>query len=386
VVDERQPHNILAAADAVWIKAKGMHLYPGMIDAGTVLGLTEIDSARETKDFVEGGDFQPDLRASTGVNPDSELIPVTRANGITTVIVRPMGGLLAGQSAIMNLAGWTPREMTVVDPYALHIDFPGETFHFSGDPNIPFSGRALARKQRDEKVRRMKELFQQAVAYDDSRKAGAISAANPRFDALVPYARGQKPVIIQAQKKPDILEALKLADDLKIKVILTGAIDAWKVTDELKKRNVPVILGPIMVLPAEQYDRYDAPFTCAAKLHEAGVKYCIRSSGSANARNLPYEAAMAVSYGLSPEEGLKSVTLYPAQILGVADQLGSIEKGKRANLVLTNGDMLQASTQVLSIFIDGKPFAPENKQTHLYERYRERLHEFKEGKVPLGTK
>jgi imidazolonepropionase-like amidohydrolase len=141
-----------------------------------------------------------------------------------------------------------------------------------------------------------------------------------------------------------------------------------------------------MALPSEAYNPYDAPFTCAAKLQEAGVKYCIRSAGTTNTRNLPYEAAMAVSYGLSPEEALKAVTLYPAEILGVADQLGSIEEKKRANLVLTNGDILQASTQVMALFIDGKPIEPTNKQTRLYERYQERLREVKAGRAPLGTK
>jgi imidazolonepropionase-like amidohydrolase len=141
-----------------------------------------------------------------------------------------------------------------------------------------------------------------------------------------------------------------------------------------------------MTMPQETYDPYDAPFACAARLHEAGVKFCIRSGGGTNTRNLPYEAAMAVSYGLPPEEGLKAVTLYPAQILGVADQMGSVEEGKRANLVLTNGDLLQASTQVLGLFIDGKPLEPTNKQTRLYERYKERLQEVKDGQAPLGTK
>src|SRR5439155_4878534 len=259
------------------------------------------------------------------------------------------------------------------DPLALHVEFPAAFPMFTGDPTMPMVGRAIAKKQREEKVRRLKELFQQAVAYDDARKQSPDKPVNPRLEALVPYARGKRPVVIQANHKQEILDALKLADKLKLKVILSGAIDAWKVAGELKKRNVPVIVGPLMTLPQELYDPYDAPYACAARLHEAGVKFCIRSGGGSNTRNLPYEAATAVSYGLPPEEGLKAVTLYPAQILGVADQLGSIETGKRANLVLTNGDILQASTQVLALFIDGKPIEPTSKQTRLYERYRERL-------------
>ena len=179
---------------------------------------------------------------------------------------------------------------------------------------------------------------------------------------------------------------MELGDELKLKVVLSGAIDAWKVADKLKKRKIPVIIGPVMAMPAESYDPYDAPYACAARLAQAGVPFCIRSGGSSNTRNLPYEAAMAVSYGLAPDEGLKAVTLYPAQILGVADQLGSIEPGKRANLVLADGDILQASTHVQAIFIDGRPLEPVSKQTRLYDRYRERLKEVKEGLAPLGTK
>jgi imidazolonepropionase-like amidohydrolase len=370
----------------VEIKATGLHLYPGMIDAATVLGLTELGSARETHDFSEGGDFQPDLRASIAINADSELIPVTRANGVLSVVTRPTGSIIAGQSALINLAGWVPKEMVLVDPLALQVDFPVAMPVFSGDPSAPSVGRAIAKKQREEKVRRLKELFAQALAYDDAKKQGADRPVNPRFEALVPYARGRKPVVIQANRKAEIKEALKLADELKIKMILSGGIEAWKVTGELKKREVPVIVGPLMTMPQEAYDPYDAPFACPAKLHQAGVKFCIRSAGSTNTRNLPYEAAMAISYGLPPEEGLKAVTLYPAQILGVADQLGSIETGKRANLVLTDGDILQASTRVKALFIDGKPLEPTSKQTRLYERYRERLKEVKEGRAPLGTK
>jgi imidazolonepropionase-like amidohydrolase len=386
VVDLDGGDDYSVPAGATVVNARGLHLYPGMIDAATVLGLTELGSARETHDYAEGGDFQPDLRASIGINPDSELIPVTRANGVTTVVTRPVGSIIAGQSALINLAGWVPKEMAVVDPLALHVEFPAGLPMFTGDPTQPMIGRAIARKQREEKLRRLRELFAQAVAYDEARKQSATHPVNPRLEALVPYARGLKPVVIQAHRKPEIVDALKLADELKLKVVLSGAIDAWKVAEELKKRNVPVIVGPVMTMPQESYDPYDAPYSCPARLHEAGVRFCIRSGGGSNTRNLPYEAAMAVSYGLPPEEGLKAVTLYPAEILGVADQLGSIEVGKRANLVLTDGDILQASTQVKALFIDGRPLEPTSKQTRLYERYRERLREVREGQAPLGTR
>ncbi len=362
------------------VDAAGLHVYPGMIDAGTVLGLVEVDSARETTDHREAGDFQPDLRASTGINPDSELIPVTRANGVLSVVTRPTGGVIAGQSALVNLAGWVPGEMAVVDPLSLQVELPG------GFPGIgrgsPFgmAARGANRRVRDAKLKRLRELFQQAQVYDRARKEKPDTPANPRLEALAPYATGAKPVVVQASRKEEILEALKLGDELKIKLILAGGLEAWKVADELKKRDVAVIVGPVLSLPTEGYDPYDAPYACAAKLQAAGVRFCIRSTGDSNTRNLPYHAAMAVSYGLPAEEGLKAVTLYPAKILGVEDRLGSLDKGRLANLVITTGDVLQASTQVVGLYVGGKPLSATSKHTRLYERYRERLREANGGK------
>ena len=330
-------------ADAKVVDVAGLHLYPGMIDAGTVLGLVEIDSASETADFREGGDFQPDLRASIAINPDSELIPVTRANGVTTVVTRPTGSLMPGQGALINLAGWVPAEMVVVDPLSLHVEYPGGPIGREDrggfNPSWPANeGESLAlRDRREEKLRKLKELFETARRYDAAKRANLSPATNPRLESLLPYIRGEKPVIFTANRKADIVATLKLADELKVKPIISGGIEAWKVATELKHRDVPVIVGPVMSLPRELGERYDASYAAAAKLHQAGVRFCIRSAGSNNARNLPYEAAMAVAYGLPAEEGLKAVTLYPAGILGVADKLGTIEPGKRANLVITNG-------------------------------------------------
>lgn len=368
------------------IDAKGLHLYPGMIDSATILGLTELGSARETQDFNEGGDFQPDLRALIGINPDSELIPVTRANGVLTVVTRPTGATVSGQGAIVNLYGWTPQEMKLVDPFGLHIEFPASAALVSGSPDGPPAGRIMARKAREEKLKFLKLQFAEAKRDAEAIKSGIKKPLDPRREAMLPYATGEKPVIINANRKNDIQEAIKWADEVKVKLILSGGIDAWKVADELKKKNIPVLCGPFTVMPQESYDTYDAQYRVAARLHEAGIKYCIRSAGSTNCRNLPYEAAMAVSYGLPAEEALKAVTLYPAQILGVADKLGSIEPGKLANLVITDGDLLEPTTQVRGLFINGVPVEPTSKQTKLYERYRERLQDVKAGRSPLGTK
>ena len=374
-----------ATAGEVVLDATGRHVYPGMIDAGTVLGLIEIASARETGDFKEGGDFQPDLRAATAVNPDSELIPVTRANGVTTVVTRPTGSTVAGQGALINLAGWVPSEMVVVDPLALHVEFPPEPAERLGNPNWPATANPAAEKRkRDDKLRKLRELFEQARRYGATRKADPDGPADPRLEAVGPYARGEKPVVIEANRVSEIRAALKLADDLKVKLILSGGVEAWKLAAELKRRDVPVILGPVMALPQDAGDRYDAPYAAAARLHEAGVRFCIRSSGSSSARNLPYEAAMAVAHGLPPAEGLKAVTVNAAQILGVGDRLGDLAAGYRANLVVTTGDILQPSTQVLAVVIDGRGYEPTSKQTRLYDRYRRRLTEV-QAAPPAGS-
>lgn len=362
------------------VDATGLHVYPGMIDAGTVLGLVEVESARETMDHREGGDFQPDLKASTAINPDSELIPVTRANGVLSVVTRPTGGVIAGQGALVNLAGWVPAEMAVLDPLALHVELPGGAGGIGRGSPFGMAAGGANRRIRDAKLKRVRDLFEQAKVYERARKEKPDTPANPRLEALVPYANGTKPVIVQASRKEEILEALKLGDDLKAKVIIAGGMEAWKVTDELKKRDVAVIVGPVLGLPTENYDPYDAPYACAAKLHAAGVRFCIRSTGDSNTRNLPYQAAMAVSYGLPAEEGLKAVTLYPARILGVEDKLGSLAKDRQANLVIATGDVLQASTQVVGLYVGGKPYAATSKHTRLYERYRERLKEVNGGK------
>jgi imidazolonepropionase-like amidohydrolase len=367
--------------------ATGLHVYPGMIDAGSVVGLIEVDSARETRDHAEGGDFQPDLRASTAVNPDSELIAVTRANGVTAVVTRPTGGMVAGQSALINLRGWVPREMAVVDPLGLHLELPGGQSGIGRRSGFGgLAGRGVARRAREQKIKRLRDLFKEALDHEKARKESKDTPANPRLEALAPYARGEKTVFIQASRKAEIEEAVKLAGQLKIKVVITGGLEAWKVAPQLKKANIPVVVGPVLTLPLERFDPYDSAYACPAKLHAAGVRFCIRSNGDSNTRNLPYHAAMAASYGLPAEEALKAVTLYPAQILGVADRLGSIEKGKAANLVLTTGDLLQPATQVASLFIDGKPLPATSKHTRLYARYLQRLREVQSGAAPLGTK
>ncbi len=382
-------------ADAKQIDAKGFDVWPGLIDAGSPLGLYEVGSLRETQDSSDSAEYQPELRTSVALHPDSELIPVTRANGVLATFVQPTGGVIAGQGCVIGLDGWVPSEMVVLDPAGLVVNIPR---HVS--PNAEGRGRAAgmggsgdssARKARLEAIR---EEFRRALAYDKvvaaarDRKAQAPTP-DPRLAALLPYAKGEKPVIFRAEGRVEILDALKIAADLKLKAAISGGAEAWKVADALKAARVPVLIAGTLRLPTESTDPYDAVYANPARLHEAGVSFAIRSGGSGAdaataSRNLPYEAATAVAYGLPEAAALRAVTLAPAEILGVADQLGSLEVGKRANLIITLGHVLQPTTEVKGLFLAGKPLTPESRHTRLYAKFRGRLAEVRAGTAPLG--
>ncbi|MFM7161607.1 MAG: amidohydrolase family protein, partial [Planctomycetaceae bacterium] len=360
-------------ADVPVIDLAGFEIYPGLIDAGSILGLQEIGSLRETRDFAEGGPFQPDLRAGVGVNPDSELIPVARAGGITTTLVRPAGGLISGQASLMQLSGWTVPEMIRDYELALQVAWPQ-----GNDTQGPI----------DQLTKYLAEA-RTYIALRDKAKAAqvALPIADPRFEALEPYLAKRKKVHIEANSRRQIAEALQFAEKEQLAIVITGGQEAWKLAAELKRREVPVILGSIMEVPSEEYDTFDASYANAGRLFEAGVLFCIRSNASgtagfsaSNARNAPFEAGISVAYGLPEQEALRSVTLNAARILGVEQQLGSLAAGKLANFVVTDGTPLQPATQYRGVFINGKFHAPESRQTRFYQRYRARLQEVRAAK------
>ncbi len=340
------------------IDLAGLHVYPGLIDAGCKLGLTEIGRVSESSDFEEIGSIQPDLRAGVAVNPDSELIPVTRLGGVTTILVQPDGGLISGQASLVRLHGWTNPDMQLDLEFGLRIKWP-----------LPFV--------RDKAVAELKEFLAEARFYDRTRAAaeqnGVESLIDPRFEAMRPYLSGAKPVLVEAASRQEIVEAVKFCEEEKLSLILTGAVDAWKVAKHLAERKIPVIVGPVMRAPNDPHDPFDAPYANAGRLHEAGIKFCFRSDHAANARNAPLEAAMAVAYGLPEAEALRAITLTAAEILRIDDELGSLTAGKRATLIITDGSPLQHTTQVHGVFVDGHPHAPASRQTRLYDKYRQRL-------------
>ncbi len=373
------------------IDCRGLDLWPGMVDAGSLVGLFEIGSLPETQDFADSAPFQPELRASVALHPESTVIPVTRANGILTAYVQPSGGTISGQGCLVDFAGWIPTEMLRRDLVAVNVTIPAYT-PSDGEPRR--GGGPDPNARRAERLEQIRTQFRRAIDYAkvvEAARAGQATepTPDPRLTALAPYARGERPVIFRADRAVEILDALKLAEELKLKAIITGGAEAWKVTAALKKAGIPVIVAGTMKLPLDATDPYDSAYTTPLRLHEAGIPFAIRSIGqgpdqATSARNLPYEAGMAAAYGLPDDKALEAVTLAPARLLGCDDLYGSIAPGKRANLVLTAGHLLQATTDVKGLFIGGKPIAPTSKQTELYTSYRQRLQEVKAGQAPLG--
>lgn len=356
------------------IEAKGLHLYPGMIDSATDLGLSEITSVRETVDVREIGDFKPQLRTIIALNSASEHIPVTRANGVTSAVVVPEGGIISGQAALIHLDGWTWEEMAARPSLAMMLQFPviqqttGERFV----PGQRQASYAEAKKRYEAQLRELDEWFERARRYQRARQTPPPGfKPDLQLEAMIPVLERKLPVVIQAVREKAIREALAFAERQKIRVILSGAREADKVAAELKARNVPVILPRILELPLHEDDPYDRPFTLPAELHKAGVRFAFATYSSSFSRNLPYQAATAVAFGLPYQEALRALTLYPAQIWGL-EEVGSLEPGKLANLVLADGDLLEVRTQIKHVLIRGKEVDLNNKHRVLYEKYRNR--------------
>jgi imidazolonepropionase-like amidohydrolase len=365
-------------ANATIIDGTGLFVYPGLIDAGSHVGLEEISAVPGTVDTAELGDINPNARAEVAVNPHSNVIPVTRVNGITSVVTEPEGGIISGSSAMINLAGWTPQEMTLKAPLAMHIHFPRlRTNAFDEQPQDEEAAKEAA-KNYTKQIDKLRDVFRDAQAYSKASTARSQNASIKRIDrdlileALVPVVEGREPVVMHANLERDIRAALKFADEFKLKVILADAEDVARLIPELKSRNIPVILGPILSMPPREDDAYDLVYSNAKTLNDAGIPFAIQSQDAHNARNLPYNAAACAAFGLPKEVALRSVTLAPAQIFGVADKVGSLETGKLANIIVTDGDPLEIVTHVKHLFIGGEEITLETNQTLLYEKFKAR--------------
>lgn len=357
------------------VDLKGLHLFPGLISASTDLGLVEVAGVRASVDDRETGEFTPEVESWLAVNPDSEMIPVARANGITHFAPTPQGKHITGTSALLATRGWTIEDMLVQRRSAMHLVWPDHALSVPV-PNPKPDAKSLddQARERKEKVRSIEQFFADAEAWS-KRPAG--SAPVPAWEAMRPVMRGEVPLMIHAQGVREIRAALKWSEaHPKLRIIFIGGRDAWQLADELAKRKVAVIYSEVFALPSLSSDAYDVQFSAPAVLHKAGVTVAIsegleRASASGQ-RNLPYIAAQAAAFGLATDAALAAITLVPAQLHGAADRLGSIEPGKDASLFTATGDILDIRSEVKHLWISGAEQSLETKHTRLAEKYRAR--------------
>ena len=365
-------HNLDIPAEAEIIDASGQHVFPGLISAGSTLGLQEIGAVRATRDYAEVGAVNPNVRANVSYNPDSELIPITRSNGILLALSVPRSGLISGTSSLMMLDGWTWEDATLMHPVGLHLFWP------SMNIPKPKPGKQKEKKDKDSRLKSIQEiddLIYEARAYIQLKENNSPSFKhNLRLEGMLPVITGDIPMFIHANEVRQIEAAVYWAERQSVKMVLVGGKDSWRVTQLLKDREIPVIYTQTHSTPMRRFEQYDQAFITPSQLYAAGVKFCISNSESPfqtpHIRNLPYHAAKAASYGLSWKEALRSITLSPAEILGVEDQVGSLEASKDATFFIADGDILDIRTQVNMAFVQGRRVDLSDRHKTLYSKYR----------------
>ncbi len=357
------------------IDCSGLTIYPGLIDTGTQLGLVEVGSLPETRDASELGDFSPQMKALTAVNPNGVAIPVTRISGVTTVLTEPSGGMLPGQAALINLHGYTPAQM-FAGFEAMTLSFPSTgrrgRFDSRSDEDIE--------KASEKALKKLNDTFDRAELYhriDSTHQVNPEEGRKPEYvpsiNALLPVVRGDQALIIRVNTAKDITAALEWVESRDLqRVIFTGLAEGWRVADKIAESGIPCLVGPVFSVPTRASDRYDKAYRNVSLMHAAGVKVAIRSGETENARNLPYNAGFAAAYGLGAEEALRAITIVPAEIFDVADERGSLEQGKEATLFVADGDPMETKTQIHHVFIAGYEVPMESRHTRLYNEFLNR--------------
>jgi imidazolonepropionase-like amidohydrolase len=315
------------------------------------------------------------VRAEVAVNPESELIPVARSLGVAVVATMPGGGIISGLGAALMLDGWTWEDLTLKSGLGLIVNWP--SMIYSPSPRVRITKEEW-QKQRDDQLKAFREAFASARAYmtaknAEKQKGVPYHETDPRWQAMIPVLEGNIPVFVQANELTQIQTAITWAEAERVKLVIVGGRDAWLVRGLLKAKDIPVIITDVQSAPARIWQGYNEVFTLPMRLQQAGIRFCITGDGApSNSRNTPYHAANAAAYGLPKDEALKSVTLYAAQILGIADRVGSLDVGKDATLIVTTGDPLEPPTVTEAMFIQGKKIDLRDKHKQLYDKYKEK--------------
>ena len=361
--------------DCEIIDLDGKHVYPGMIAAVSGIGLVEINAVAVTNDHSERGEFNPNVRTNVAFNTDSEIIPTTRSNGVLVANAVPSSGLVSGQSSVMMLDGWTWEDATLSFPNGLHINWPSMNSQATSD--YQKSRLEKAKEQLDG----LEKMIHDARAYARLRKTKSRLAENYhdedlRWESMIPYINKKFPFYVHANEVRQIEAAISWAKRHNLEIVIVGGKDAWRTTDLLVKNRVPVIYEGVTALPYRRFEDYDQAYKTPSILYEKGVQFCISSYGYAGSaeqiRNLPYQASMAASYGLPKEAALRSVTLSAAEILGVDNQIGSLDVGKDATLFISDGDPLEIRTNIIQAYIQGKKTDMRDRHKRLYSKFEEK--------------
>lgn len=360
----------ISAGNAKIFDATGKFVYPGMIDANTGIGLQEIGGVQTMSMRSEMGQFNPHIRALVGLNVESEILGVTRMSGVTSVVTSPSGGTISGQATLINTAGWTWEDLAVKREAGIVINLPGGGGGRGGRGGG--GGRGRGGGDATEASAAELQTFMRASQDYDAKRTAGTAKLDLVYEAMRPLFKKEVPAIIPANGEAQIKAAIEFGEQYGIRVVILGGGQAWKVRTLLAQKNIPVVLSSIQSAPGADAAAYDEVYAQPGLLYDAGVKFAFSTGGGANARHVPFHAALAVAYGLAPEGALKALTIWPAEIFGADKDIGSIAQGKLANFFITTGDPLDLRTQVTKVFIKGREVPDDDRHSRLYAKYKAR--------------
>ena len=370
--------NIMASPETDVYDVFGKHIIPGYIAPITRIGLVEIGLVKQTRDFAERGSFNPNVKANVSYNPDSDLIPITRSNGVLVVNSVPAGGRISGQSSVMMLDGWTWEQATLKHPSGLHINWPSMRINYR--ENVKKSEKQQ-KEEIQKSIRDLDHMVRDVRAYfqrikQRSRIAGERQKSDLRLESMIPFVVEKKKIFIHADEARQIKSAVEWAKKNDLKIIIVGGSDSWRLTDLLVKNNIPVVIDQVEKIPTRRFEPIHLPYKLPFLLKQAGVQFCLNTiigyPNDGNIRNLPNEAMRAAAYGLDKSEALRSITLSTAEILGVDDMIGSLDIGKDATFFISETPPMEMNPKILMAFIQGKEVDLNNHQKMLYKKYQEK--------------
>jgi len=365
----------LPPPDAAIVDCTGLRIYPGLIDAASMIGLVEIGSVQGTVDTAEIADFQPDLMAVSAYNPFSAAVEVARCEGITSALITQKGGIISARAGLVHLDGWSTAEALIHSGVFPVVTLPSLPAEFP--ENMPEERQRETKKDHIRKLAEVEDFFTQAAHYARLTRMAPnsphlVPRRDRRFEAMIPHVLGESPVLFAADSYKQIREALRFAERYGLRPIILGGREAWKLAEELAAKQVDVIFSRTTSYPSDTFEPWDSVYRCPAMLHAAGVRFCFGVRDAALAKQLGIEAGLAVAHGLNEDAALRAITLDAARILGVADRLGSLDVGKVADVVIATDTPLQADSSVVGLFIAGRPIELASRHTRMDALFQSR--------------